>query len=197
MLRRKLASVLEQARVAPDSHDGKDLTEILEGYPREELFQISVEELAPIALAVLRLRTHRQTRLFLRKDIYGRFMSCIVYLPRDRVHHRGAAADTGNPARGPGRGRRRVQRHGRGVGDGPAARGGAGAAGHVAAGRGRRRAGGGRLAAAARSWDEDLAAEATRPLGEQPARAMLGICSGAIPETYKADVLARRSAAAT
>ena len=84
MLRRKLASVLEQAGVAPGSHDGQDLTEILEGYPREELFQISVEELTPIALAVLRLRTHRQTRLFLRKDIYGRFMSCMVYLPRDR-----------------------------------------------------------------------------------------------------------------
>ena len=84
MLRRKRASVLELAGVAPGSHDGQDLTEILEGYPREELFQISVEELAPIALAVLRLRTHRQTRLFLRKDIYGRFMSCMVYLPRDR-----------------------------------------------------------------------------------------------------------------
>ena len=84
VLRRKLASVLDQAAVAPGSHDGQDLTEILEGYPREELFQISVEELAPIALAVLRLRTHRQTRLFLRKDIYGRFMSCMVYLPRDR-----------------------------------------------------------------------------------------------------------------
>src|SRR5204862_2679838 len=45
-----------------------------------------------------------------------------------------------------------------------------------------------KLAAAARSWDEDLAAEAARQLGEKPARAMLGICSGAIPEAYKADV---------
>ena len=84
VLRRKLAGVLEQAGVTADSHDGQDLTEILEGYPREELFQISVEELTPIALGVLRLRTHRQTRLFLRKDVYGRFMSCMVYLPRDR-----------------------------------------------------------------------------------------------------------------
>src|SRR5205823_13874634 len=44
-----------------------------------------------------------------------------------------------------------------------------------------------KLAAAARSWDEDLAAEAGRQLGDRPARAMLGICSGAIPDTYKAD----------
>jgi glutamate dehydrogenase len=84
VLRRKLAEVLERTGVAPDSHDGKDLTEILEGYPREELFSISVEELLPIALGVLHLRSHPRTRLFLRKDVYGRFMSCVVYLPRDR-----------------------------------------------------------------------------------------------------------------
>src|SRR5262249_49053729 len=69
---------------ARDSHDGKDLTEILEAYPREELFQISADELTPIALGVLHLRSHPRTRLFMRKDVYGRFMSCVVYLPRDR-----------------------------------------------------------------------------------------------------------------
>ena len=84
VLRRKLAEVLERAGVDPDSHDGKDLTEILEAYPREELFQISVDELIPIALGVLHLRSHPRTRLFLRNDVYGRFMSCVVYLPRDR-----------------------------------------------------------------------------------------------------------------
>ena len=143
VLRRKLASVLEQAGVAPGSHDGQDLTEILEGYPREELFQISVEELAPIALAVLRLRTHRQTRLFLRKDIYGRFMSCMVYLPRDRYTTAVRLRIQDILRDGPARGQRRVQRHGRGIGAGPAARGGPGGAGHVPAGRGRRRARGG------------------------------------------------------
>ena len=84
VLRRKLASVLEAAGMTADSHDGQDLTEILEGYPREELFQISVPELTPIALGVLALRERRQTRLFLRRDVYGRYMSCLVYLPRDR-----------------------------------------------------------------------------------------------------------------
>ena len=44
------------------------------------------------------------------------------------------------------------------------------------------------VAAAARTWDEDLAAEAARTLGEEPARALLDVCSGAIPETYKTDV---------
>src|SRR5258708_18940181 len=84
VLRRKLASGLEAAGMTPDSHDGQDLTEILEGYPREELFQISVPALTPIALGVLALRERRQTRLFLRRDVYGRYMSCLVYLPRDR-----------------------------------------------------------------------------------------------------------------
>ena len=84
VLRRKLAEVLERSGATPDSHDGKDLTEILEAYPREELFQISADELTPIALGVLHLRDRPRTRLFLRKDVYGRFMSCMVYLPRDR-----------------------------------------------------------------------------------------------------------------
>ena len=84
VLRRKLAQVLAEAGVSRDSHDGKDLVEILEDYPREELFEISAEELTPIALGVLRLSERKQTRLFLRRDRYGRYMSCLVYLPRDR-----------------------------------------------------------------------------------------------------------------
>ena len=84
VLRRKVREVQEQAGFGPDSHDGKNLLELLENYPRDELFQISVAELLPIVMAVLALQERRQTRLFLRRDVYGRFMSCLVYLPRDR-----------------------------------------------------------------------------------------------------------------
>ncbi|GAA0573368.1 NAD-glutamate dehydrogenase [Actinomadura livida] len=84
VLKRKLDEVLERAGFTPDSYDGQDLIEILESYPRDELFQISVDDLLHIALGVLRLRERRQLRLFLRKDLYGRYMSCMVYLPRDR-----------------------------------------------------------------------------------------------------------------
>jgi glutamate dehydrogenase len=84
VLRRKLAQVLAAAGLSRDSHDGKDLVEILQDYPREELFEISATELTPIALGVLRLSERRQTRLFLRRDRYGRYMSCLLYLPRDR-----------------------------------------------------------------------------------------------------------------
>lgn len=84
VLKRKLDEVLELAGFTRDSYDGQDLVEVLESYPRDELFQISVDDLLKISLGVLRLRERRQLKLFLRKDLYGRFMSCMVYLPRDR-----------------------------------------------------------------------------------------------------------------
>ncbi|MDQ3052628.1 MAG: NAD-glutamate dehydrogenase [Actinomycetota bacterium] len=84
VVRRKVAEVMARSGLSPSSHSGKDLLDILENYPRDELLQISVAELLPIVLAVLHLRERRQTRLFLRRDPYGRFFSALVYLPRDR-----------------------------------------------------------------------------------------------------------------
>ncbi len=84
VVRRKVAEVVERSGLAPRSHSGRDLMEILETYPRDELFQTTVNELWANVMGVLRLAGRRQLRLFLRKDAYGRFMSCLVYLPRDR-----------------------------------------------------------------------------------------------------------------
>ncbi|WCI08597.1 NAD-glutamate dehydrogenase [Arthrobacter sp. OVS8] len=84
VVREKVAAVLSDAGFPPDSHSGKDLLGILETYPRDELFQIEVPDLAAIATGIQRLQERRRTRLFLRPDIYGRFMSALVYLPRDR-----------------------------------------------------------------------------------------------------------------
>ncbi|GAA1619874.1 NAD-glutamate dehydrogenase [Nonomuraea maheshkhaliensis] len=84
VLRRKLGDVLDAAGLPADSHDGKDLIEILETFPRDELFQTSVDQLLPIAMGVLRLRERKQVKLFLRRDDYGRYISCLIYLPRDR-----------------------------------------------------------------------------------------------------------------
>ncbi|HET6753248.1 MAG TPA: NAD-glutamate dehydrogenase [Jiangellaceae bacterium] len=86
ILRTKAQQVLERSSFAPSGHSGKDLMQVLETYPRDELFQISVDELFPIALAVVHLQERRQLRLFVREDIYGRYMSCLVYLPRDRFN---------------------------------------------------------------------------------------------------------------
>ena len=187
VLRRKLAEVLERSGATLDSHDGKDLTEILEAYPREELFQISADELTPIALGVLHLRSHPRTRLFLRKDVYGRFMSCVVYLPRDRYTTR-VRLRTQEILREALHGE--TVEYSATVGESPLARllvvvrakpgtalAEADTAGLEA-----------KIVAAARSWDEDLAAEATRKLGDVRGRALLAPFAGAIPETYKTDV---------
>ncbi|MFP5346081.1 MAG: NAD-glutamate dehydrogenase, partial [Actinomycetes bacterium] len=84
MIDRKVAEVLSRAGFAPDSHSGKDLLTILETYPRDELFQTSIDDLYDIAMSVLHLQERRRTRVFLRRDEYGRYMSCLVFLPRDR-----------------------------------------------------------------------------------------------------------------
>jgi len=187
VLRRKLAGVLEALGMTADSHDGKDLAEFLENYPREELFQISVPELAPIAAGVLRLRDHTLTRLFLRKDIYGRYMSCLVYLPRDKYTTKVRL-----------RAQEILLKALNGVSVGYSVMVGEASVArlHIVV-----RAAHGdmlpdvdeaelekELAAVVRSWDDDLAEEAARKLGPQRARALLAMCGDAIPETYKTDV---------
>jgi glutamate dehydrogenase len=84
IVREKVDAVLRTAGFPPHSHSGKDLLGILETYPRDELFQIEIDDLAATATGIQRLQERRRTRLFLRPDIYGRFMSALVYLPRDR-----------------------------------------------------------------------------------------------------------------
>lgn len=84
VIRRKVDEVLARAGFSPNSHDGRDLLQILETYPRDELFQTPVDELQSIVTSVLYLQERRKLRLYLRQDEYGRYYSAIVYLPRDR-----------------------------------------------------------------------------------------------------------------
>ncbi|PWU53913.1 NAD-glutamate dehydrogenase [Micromonospora globispora] len=84
VVRRKVAEVLERSGLSQRSHSGKDLLQILETYPRDELFQIKTDDLYHAVIGVLRMAGRRQLRVFLRRDAYGRFISCLIYLPRDR-----------------------------------------------------------------------------------------------------------------
>jgi glutamate dehydrogenase len=86
IVRRKVRYVLERAGFPPGSHNEKDLIEILETYPRDELFQISKEELYEISMGILHLQERQRVRLFVRRDAYGRFFSCLVFVPRDRYN---------------------------------------------------------------------------------------------------------------
>ena len=80
----KVHKVLAKSGFTADSHSGKDLLEILETYPRDEMFQTTVDELYEIATTVLHLQERHKSQLFLRADEYGRFVSCLIYIPRDR-----------------------------------------------------------------------------------------------------------------
>jgi glutamate dehydrogenase len=84
VLRRKVTKVLERAGLPRYSHDWKSLLNILETFPRDELFQISDDQLFETAMGILRLEERRRVRLFMWHDDYGRFVSCLVYVPRDR-----------------------------------------------------------------------------------------------------------------
>ncbi|MER5795397.1 NAD-glutamate dehydrogenase [Streptomyces sp. NPDC001980] len=84
VIRRKVDAVLDRAGFSPNSHDGRDLLQIMETYPRDELFQTPVPELESIVTSVLYLQERRRLRLYLRQDEYGRYYSALVYLPRDR-----------------------------------------------------------------------------------------------------------------
>ncbi|MEW1779216.1 NAD-glutamate dehydrogenase [Streptomyces sp. NPDC086777] len=84
VIRRKVEEVLERAGFSPNSHDGRDLMQIMETYPRDDMFQTPVPELESIVTSVLYLQERRRLRLYLRQDEYGRYYSALVYLPRDR-----------------------------------------------------------------------------------------------------------------
>ncbi|MFJ4761204.1 NAD-glutamate dehydrogenase [Kocuria marina] len=86
LVREKVQRVVERFGFLPDSHSARDLMGIIEDYPRDELFHMSAEKLYETAGGVLGLNERRQTRLFLRQDTFGRFMSAVVFLPRDRYN---------------------------------------------------------------------------------------------------------------
>jgi len=186
LARVKARQVIAAAGFEPMSHAAKTMMDVLETYPRDELFQTSVEELVPIASTVMHTRERRQLKLFLRKDAYGRFWSCLVYLPRDRyntsVRERLAAILLeqldGDEIE--------YTAH---VGDSFAARlhfvirpRPGMRLGEVDAGELERR-----CAEAARSWRDDFSTAVLAEYGEQEGSRLARRYAGAFPEAYKED----------
>jgi len=83
LLRRKVGDVVARAGLAPGSHAGKALVNILETYPRDELFQTATEDLLRTAMGILHLGERQRFRLFVRRDPFERFLSCLIYAPRE------------------------------------------------------------------------------------------------------------------
>ena len=84
MLRLKAKRVFERSGLDPHSHNGKALLDILETFPRDEFFQITDDDLFSIARGILLLQERQRVALFTRKDVFERFVSCYVFVPRDR-----------------------------------------------------------------------------------------------------------------
>lgn len=84
LLRRKVERVQKLAKLDPVSHNGKSLTHILDTYPRDELFQISEKELFDHAMGILQLHERQHVALFVRRDPFMRFVTCLIFVPRDR-----------------------------------------------------------------------------------------------------------------
>ncbi len=83
LLRRKLQIAFDRTGFTPGSHDGKALIHILETFPRDELFQMSDEHLYLTSLGILNLQDRQGVALFIRRDEFERFLSCLVFIPRD------------------------------------------------------------------------------------------------------------------
>jgi len=86
LLRRKVKRVLERSGLAPNGHDHKALQHILETYPRDELFQIDPDALLEIGLGILGVEERRRVGVFMRHDPFERFVSVLVYVPRERYN---------------------------------------------------------------------------------------------------------------
>ena len=84
MLRLKAKRTIERAGLDPSSHNGKALVEILETFPRDEFFQMTDDDLFEVARGILLLQERQRVALFTRRDVFERFVSCYVYVPRDR-----------------------------------------------------------------------------------------------------------------
>jgi glutamate dehydrogenase len=84
MLRLKFKRVMDRAGLDPHSHNGKAMVDILETFPRDEFLQITDADLFEIAHGILMLQERQRLALFTRNDIFERFVSCYVFVPRDR-----------------------------------------------------------------------------------------------------------------
>ena len=83
-LRRKVDAIMRRAGFDPEGHSGKALVNVLENYPRDELFQIDEDTLYQFALLVLQLDERPRVRVLPRRDRFDRFVSVLVFVPRER-----------------------------------------------------------------------------------------------------------------
>ncbi|MBW0236293.1 NAD-glutamate dehydrogenase [Pseudomonas sp. D1HM] len=82
-IRRKVAEIERRSGFQPKAHLGKELAQVVEVLPRDDLFQTPVDELFTTVMSIVQIQERNKIRVFLRKDPYGRFCYCLAYVPRD------------------------------------------------------------------------------------------------------------------
>jgi glutamate dehydrogenase len=198
VMRRTVQAVLDRAGFAPTSHNGKALAEVLEAYPRHELFELTADELYDTALGILALQERQRVRLFARRDRFGRYWSCLVYVPLDRYTQavRGRITDILMSAFSGTAFEYHAQ-----VGESVLARL------HFVVHTDAASTGPGalpppdlemveeQLAEAARAWADDLTEAALEHYGEERGVALLGRYAQSFPAAYRADFPARAAVA--
>lgn len=85
-LRQKVAQILKNSHFNPRGHAGRVLLNILETMPRDDLIQASEDELLEIAMGIYHMQERRRIRMFARTDVYRRFVSCLVYIPKEHFN---------------------------------------------------------------------------------------------------------------
>ncbi len=85
VIRQKTAYVMEKAGFAPGSHNRKAYAHIIDIFPRDELFQISQQDLFETSIGILNLQERQRVALFVRQDDFHRYVSCLIYIPRDSM----------------------------------------------------------------------------------------------------------------
>ncbi len=86
IIRKKIAQIIKESNFKKDGHSAKDLASILESYPRDELFQIELEDLSRISLGIVTLSGRSLVRFFAREDKFKRFVSCLIFIPREQFN---------------------------------------------------------------------------------------------------------------
>lgn len=82
-IRRKVEEIETRSGFQSKAHLGKELAQVLEVLPRDDLFQTPVDELFTTVMSIVQIQERNKIRVFLRKDPYGRFCYCLAYVPRD------------------------------------------------------------------------------------------------------------------
>ncbi|MDO7083438.1 NAD-glutamate dehydrogenase [Pseudocolwellia sp. AS88] len=86
LIKSKVSAVLQASGFGQKTHAYKTLINILETYPRDEILQSNTPTLLNNVLGVFQMQERDYSGLFVRRDTFDRFYSCMVYVPRERYN---------------------------------------------------------------------------------------------------------------